>query len=231
PCGVPFRLPFPPPTVFFFPQSSSDLTALYFSVMKEQRKAGEERYPEFDAVAVFREIIQLHATKFTRQLPKKKRRQLPLLLAETFRAASCFRLKLYYGVEETIKKLHLKYHLAVVSDGQTAYSIPELNAVGLLKYFSPIIVSGDFGCRKPDKRLFKKALAAMKMQPEEVLFIGNDMYRDVYGAQRLGIKTVFYKSNQGRQEKAGVEPDYIIYTFPELLNAVHFFERKEQANN
>ena len=33
----------------------------------------------------------------------------------------------------------------------------------------------------------------------------------------------FDKSNQGAQEKKGVRPDYIIYNFPELLNAVLFF--------
>jgi putative hydrolase of the HAD superfamily len=35
-----------------------------------------------------------------------------------------------------------------------------LCAVGLLKYFNPIIVSGDYGYRKPDPRLFQKALEA-----------------------------------------------------------------------
>jgi putative hydrolase of the HAD superfamily len=67
-------------------------------------------------------------------------------------------------------------------------------------------------------------LAAMNMKPSEVLFVGNDMYRDVYGAQKLGMKTVFFKSNQGTQEKEGVKPSYIIYNFPELLNAIRFFE-------
>jgi len=64
----------------------------------------------------------------------------------------------------------------------------------------------------------------MEMQPSEVVFVGNDMYHDVHGAQRLGIKTVFFKSNQGLQDKDGVKPDYIIYNFPELLNAIRFFE-------
>jgi len=96
--------------------------------------------------------------------------------------------------------------------------------VGLSDYFDPIIISGDFGYRKPDKRLFIAALTAMKMEPSEVLFVGNDMYRDVHGAQKLGIKTVFFKSNQGLQKKEGVDPDYIIYRFTELLNAICFFE-------
>jgi putative hydrolase of the HAD superfamily len=46
----------------------------------------------------------------------------------------------------------------------------------------------------------------------------------VYGAQKLGMKTVFFKSNQGTQEKEGVKPSYIICSFPELLNAIRFFE-------
>ena len=124
------------------------------------------------------------------------------------------------------RQLHPKYHLAIISDGQTAYAVPELNAIGLFGYFDPVIVSGDFGYRKPDKRLFENALSAMKMEPSEVVFVGNDMNNDVHGAQKLGMKTVFFRSNQALQEKKGVNPDYIIYDFPELLNALRFFEER-----
>jgi putative hydrolase of the HAD superfamily len=198
----------------------------YFQIMKEQRAACGERYPEFDAVGIFREIITRHSTDFTRRLPPEKLEHLPLLFAETHRAASRYQLQLYHGVEDTIKQLLPKYHLAIISDGQTAYAVPELNAVGLFGYFDPVIVSGDFGYRKPDRRLFESALTAMKMKPSEVLFVGNDMYNDIHGAQKLGMKTVFFRSNQGLQEKEGVEPDYIIYNFQELLNAVRFFEKR-----
>jgi len=199
---------------------------LYFQIMKEQRTAYGERYAEFDAIGIFREIVKQHSTDFTRGLPTEKIEQLPRLLAETYRAASRFRLQPYPGVEDTIRQLHPKYHLAIISDGQTAYAVPELNAVGLSGYFDPIIISGDVGYRKPDKRLFTAVLTAMQMEPSEVLYVGNDIYRDIYGAQRLGMKTVFFKSNQGAQEKEGVKPDYIIYNFPELLNAIHFFENQ-----
>jgi putative hydrolase of the HAD superfamily len=197
---------------------------LYFQIMKEQRSACGERYPEFDAASIFRQIIRQHSTDYTRCLPPGKLEQLPILLAEAHRAASLFRLQLYPGVMDTLWQLRPKYHLAVVSDAQTAYAIAELNAVTLSDHFDPIIISGSFGYRKPDERIFTSALTAMKMKPSEVLFVGNDMYRDIYGAQRLGMKTVFFKSNQGMQEKDGVRPDYIIYTFPELLNAIRFFE-------
>lgn len=196
----------------------------YFKIMDEQRAARSERHPEFDAVGIFRELITRHATDFTSRLPPDKLELLPRLLAETHRAASRYRLQLYPGVEDTIKRLHPKYQLAIVSDGQTTYAVPELNAVGLFGYFDPIIVSCDFGYRKPDRRLFESALTAMKLTPPEVVFVGNDMYNDVHGAQKLGMKTVFFSSNQGLQKKDGVKPDYIIYNFPEVLNALRFFE-------
>jgi len=196
----------------------------YFQIMNEQRAAYGGRHPEFDAVGIFREIIKDHSTEFTHSLPAEKLEQLPRLLAETHRAASRFKLQRYPGVRHTIRQLHQKYHLAIISDGQATYAVPELNAVGLSGYFDPIIISGDFGYRKPDERLFTKALTAMKIAPSKVLYVGNDMYCDVYGAQRVGMKTVLFKSNHETQEKEGVQPDYIIYSFPELLNAVRFFE-------
>ncbi|NTV15229.1 MAG: HAD family hydrolase [Desulfobulbaceae bacterium] len=198
----------------------------YGKIMAEQRGASGERHPEFDAVGIFDEIIKRHSTDFTRRLSPEKIAQLPCLLAETYRAASRYRLQPYPGVEDTIKQLHPRYHLAIVSDGQTAYATPELHAVGLAQYFDPVIVSGDFGYRKPDRRLFESALIAMKLGPAEVVFVGNDMYRDVHGAQKFGMKTVFFKSNQGLQKKEGVNPEYIIYHFHELLNALRFFEEQ-----
>jgi putative hydrolase of the HAD superfamily len=202
----------------------------YFQIMKDQRAAHAELHPEFDAVGIFRKMVTQHATDFTHSLPAEKLEQLPIFLAETYRAASRFRLQLYPGVLDTLRQLQPKYHLAAITDAQVAYALPELNAVGLSGIFSPIVVSGSFGYRKPDERLFSKVLATMKMQASEVLFIGNDMYRDVFGAQKSGMKTVFFKSNQGAQEKAGIKPDYIIYSFPELLNAVQFFEDSHETN-
>ncbi len=37
---------------------------------------------------------------------------------------------------------------------------------------------------------------------------------------------VFFASNQGRRHMEGVEPDYIIYRFTELREAIAFFKRR-----
>ena len=200
--------------------SPDELRDIYFALNEKQRADSQEKHPEFDAVKLFDEIIKKHATDYTHKLPKKKLKVLPEMTAELFRAASLLQLKLYPDVKSVLKKLQKKYRLAAVSDGQDLWAKAELNAVGLLDFFDPLLVSSEYGYRKPDERLFKKALKKMNMKPEEVIFIGNDLYRDVHGANKLGIKSVFFKSNQGDHTYAKAVPDQTISTFAELENAV-----------
>jgi hypothetical protein len=68
--------------------------------------------------------------------------------------------------------------------------------------------------------------AGMQLGPQEVVMVGNDIYHDVFGAKQLGIRTVFFSSNQGTQQMNGVEADYNIYQFGELRRAIAFLERQ-----
>ena len=180
---------------------------LFFQVMSEQRKTRGEEFPEFDVVSIFRTILERLSAEAGVPLPKARLAHLPLFLAEMYRGVSLNRLELYPGVRETLDALAPDFRLAALTDGQSAWAEPEMRAVAIHHYFKPILVSGDFGYRKPDRRLFQATLARMRLKPGEVLFVGNDMYRDVYGAREAGMKTVFFRSNQGQQRMDGVEPD------------------------
>lgn len=105
-------------------------------------------------------------------------------------------MQLYPNVREALNELCRTYHIGIVSYAQSCYILPELKATGLDDYhFDPIIISAHYGFRKPDKRLFNKALERMKLEASEVIFVGNDMFRDIYGASQLGIKTILIESN------------------------------------
>ncbi len=195
----------------------------YFRIMDEQRKVSGEKYPEFDAVALWETFLRQYLPPSHRKI--KIPDSLPRFLAQMYRGISRFRLRLYPQVKEVLEELRPHYKMGVVSDGQSAWAVPELRAMGIDRYFHPIIVSGDFGYRKPDQRLFHAALSKMKLTPKQVIFVGNDMYRDVYAAGRLGMKTVFFSSNQGQKEMQGVTPDYIIYQFAELRQALDFLQK------
>jgi len=190
---------------------------LYFRILKEQQQVSPEEYPEFDAVAIWRSIIEDHLTDFTRSLPAEKLEQIPLFLAEMSRGIARHRLGLYPHVREVVDILHEHYPLAVVTDAQSAYPRGELNKVGLLDYFDPIIVSGDHGFRKPDRRLFQFALDGLGVAAENVLYVGNDMHRDIFGAREIGMQTVLFDSDQGTKVYLDCVPDYTITDFRELL--------------
>ncbi|MFH0959398.1 MAG: HAD family hydrolase [Pseudomonadota bacterium] len=200
-----------------------DLRDEYFSLMNEQRKNSAEAFPEFSSVELWREFLR-RRPKASHALPPEKLRWLPFFLAEMYRGVSRFRLQLYPEVQRVLDELARRFKLAALSDAQSPWALPEMRAVGIEAYFKPIIVSGDLGFRKPDKRIFEAALKGLKLTAGNVLFVGNDMYRDIYGAKQLGMKTVFFSSNQGRQTANGVEPDYIIYQIGELREAIAFFE-------
>ena len=189
---------------------------LYFQIMKEQLRASPEEYPEFDAVGIWRAIIDGHMTGFTRALPAGKLRQMPLFLAEMARGVARRRLGLYPSVREVLDVLRGRYPLAVVTDAQSANARGELHKVGLLGYFDPIVVSGDHGYRKPDRRLFQFALDGMNVAAGNTLYVGNDMYRDIFGAREAGMKTVMFDSDQGSKAHPGCVPDHTITAFRDL---------------
>ena len=125
--------------------------------------------------------------------------------------------------QEILAQLKTRHRLAVVSDAQSAFGVPELRAVGLADYFAPIIISGDYGYRKPDARLFQAALTELKVSPAEAIFVGNDRFRDVLGARQVGMKTILFCPNGNSGGSAETEPDYILYQYADLPRAIEFF--------
>jgi putative hydrolase of the HAD superfamily len=194
-----------------------ELRDFYLGILKSQQQDSAEEHPEFDAVAIWRTIISEYQTDYTRRLPAEKLAQLPLFLAELYRGVSRRRLRLYPHARRVLDVLRTRFPLAVVTDGQSAYARAELHQVGLLGYFDPIIVSGDHGYRKPDRRLFQAAAAGMQIAPEHVLYVGNDMYRDIYGAREAGMATVLFDSDQGTKEYPGCVPDHTLTDHRRLL--------------
>jgi putative hydrolase of the HAD superfamily len=190
---------------------------LYFQIMKEQQKASAEAHPEFDAVGIWRQIVRDHMTDYTRAMSIEKVEQLPLVLAEMYRGISRRRLALYPHVKDVLNELRTRYKLAIVTDAQSSYARAELNKAGIIDLFDSIIVSGDFGYRKPDQRLFQAALDEIQVAAGNAIYVGNDMHRDVFGAREAGMTTVLFNSDQGTKEYHDTKPDYTINDYRELV--------------
>jgi putative hydrolase of the HAD superfamily len=187
----------------------------YYEIMKQQKVEGGEEYPEIDVEAIWNSFLSQEGIG-----APLVRRKLALFLAQLYRAISRKRLQLYPDVKRVLDELHPTYRMALVSDAQPCYALPEMKAVGLEGYFDPVIISAHYGFRKPDTRLMGKALDTMELMPAEVICVGNDMYRDIYGASRLGIRTIFVESNQGAKSHADVTPDYFAHRFEDVLKGI-----------
>jgi putative hydrolase of the HAD superfamily len=187
----------------------------YYQIMKQQKEIRGEEYPEIDVEAIWNTFLRQHGIKAA-----PTRRKLSAILAQIYRGISRKRLQLYPDVKKVLDELRTAFRMTLISDAQPGYALPEIKAVGLDGYFDPIIISAHYGFRKPDRRLTEKALDSMKLMPPEVICVGNDMYRDIYGASRLGIKTIFFDSNQGEKYHENVTPDYVAHRFEDVLRGV-----------
>ncbi len=197
-----------------------DLRDLYYEVMKKQRALKGEMYAEINVVGIWKDIMHRKGI----QLPNEE--SVAVFLAQMYRGISRKRMQLYSDVWRVLDQLKARFPLALVSDAQSCFSLAEMKVLGIHDFFKPIIISGDYGYRKPDPRLFLQALDGLGIRPEEAIYVGNDMFRDMFGAKQLGIKTILFKSNQGEQSYKNIEPDYIAYNFREVLTGVDFLCQK-----
>ena len=95
------------------------------------------------------------------------------------------------GAEATLKALKAKgYPLAVVSNWDA--TLPEiLEVVGLGRYFDHPSVGAVSGYAKPDPRLFREALEALGVSPEEAVHVG-DAEADLLGAEAVGMRALLF---------------------------------------
>lgn len=187
----------------------------YYAIMRQQKDARGEEYPEIDVEAIWNELLLQQGIK-----SGYMRGQQAKVIAHIYRGISRKRLRLYPNVKEVLNELQARYQLALVSDAQPCFALPEIRAVGLEGYFNPVIISSYYGFRKPDSRLFNKALDKMGISRSEAITVGNDMFRDIYGAQLLGIRTIFFDSNQGAKTHENVVPAYRVQQFEDILTGI-----------
>lgn len=187
----------------------------YYGIMKQQKEASGEEYPEIDVEAIWNEFLMQEGIKSS-----FLRGQQAKVIAHIYRAVSRTRLQRYLGVKRVLNELRMSYRLGLISDAQSCYALPEIRAVGLEGYFDSVVISSHHGFRKPDSRLFQKTLDNMQLMPSEVIWIGNDMFRDIYGARLLGIRSVFIDSNQGAKCYKDVAPDYRVQQFQDVPQAI-----------
>ena len=81
------------------------------------------------------------------------------------------------------------YRLAVISNRRNPFD-EQLASLGLNTYFEYSLAAGTINTWKPDPKIFQHALFEMGVEPESALYVGDNYFADVIGAQSAGIKAV-----------------------------------------
>lgn len=114
-------------------------------------------------------------------------------------------------------KLGLK--LGVISDAPAREAWLRLCYLNFHHMFDYVVTFDDTGERKPNPLPFRKMLETMKVSPHETLMVGDWAERDVVGAAKVGMKTVFARYGD-RFNTADPHADYDILDVKELLDIV-----------
>lgn len=83
--------------------------------------------------------------------------------------------------------------LGIITNGHGEHQRNKIKTLGLEKWISSdlIIISGEHGCPKPDKGLFKIAEEKSGEKAENLLIIGDSFQNDILPASELGWHTIW----------------------------------------
>jgi putative hydrolase of the HAD superfamily len=111
-----------------------------------------------------------------------------------------------------------------------------LSRLRLAGFFDVVVISGEVGVQKPDPRIFEMAVRQVKLQPREVVYIG-DTSGDVHGALDAGLCPILirregsateqevgdFKVNQQAGDNVAIEG---VETIAKLGDLVEMFHKK-----
>ncbi len=167
-------------------------------------KTGEVvRFPEVDVLQVYGELFAAKGVPATNEMLVET--------AQYYRKNSTVRLGLYPGVPEFFGKLREEGRgIYLLSNAQREYTVYDLKLLGLYDCFDGILLSSDYGCRKPDPIFFGELTRQFGVLPEDSLMIGNDRSSDIYGANLFGMDSVLLVT--GKELAAPMEGVFGTYT-------------------
>jgi putative hydrolase of the HAD superfamily len=133
--------------------------------------------------------------------------------------------KMLEGAGETLVTLYESgYTLALVADG-TRTSFDNIYTENGLDYcFAAKAISGDLGYEKPSAIMFNYAMESLGLKECDkgrIVMIGNNIKRDIVGANRVGITSILlsYSPRYVMQPENEEEiPDYVISKPNELID-------------
>jgi putative hydrolase of the HAD superfamily len=123
------------------------------------------------------------------------------------------------GALDALSTLRRRGHrLGLLTNGSAAFQRRKLLRFELEPLFELVLIEGELGFGKPDRRVFGAALAHFGVRAESSCMIGDNLEADIQGAQQLGIRGIWHDAHGvGLPRKPCAIPDRIITSSSELF--------------
>ena len=125
--------------------------------------------------------------------------------------------------EDVLKELSSRgYRLGLISNTMSTLDIPGfIERFGWNKYFDVVMLSANERVRKPSIDPFKKAAAALNLDPSHCAYVGNKFSKDIVGCKRAGYPFGIIIRNPEKplvdEECLDVSADMVIDSLNDLL--------------
>lgn len=113
------------------------------------------------------------------------------------------------------------YHIGLISnasDTNDVYALLDKHNLG--GYFEQILISSQFGKRKPHPAIFEEALQFFGYVPENYMMVGDKLANDVLGANQIGMNSVWITRRANtvfNQQHAHIKPAFLIKNLDGLI--------------
>jgi HAD superfamily hydrolase (TIGR01509 family) len=147
-------------------------------------------------------------------IPENESKSLAAAAMEVFLTARN-EVAFFDGAIETIEHLAGRFELGALTNGNA-----DIHRLGLAAHFGFAFSAEQVGAPKPAPDLFHAALEHTGCRPEEVVYVGDDPFKDVDAAKSVGLHTIWCR-NDARPGPGETAPDQIIDQIRELPEAIN----------
>jgi len=175
-----------------------------------------------------REILSQDRFRMMLHMLGHKEMEIPTVAVEAITQAHMRQLQDSFEVRpETLRVLgwaKSRYRTGMISNFAYAPALYEsLEHFGINSAFDTIVVSAEVGWCKPHRKIFDHAFVKMNIDPLEALFVGDQLYVDVYGALGCGMHVAWIETERQdwlipQNELPPCTPTYTVHNISELID-------------
>jgi putative hydrolase of the HAD superfamily len=118
---------------------------------------------------------------------------------------AAIRFRPYSDAAPALRELRRRGLRLVVASNWDCSLASALRDAGLLDMVDGVVSSAEAGVRKPDPRLFERALELAGCPPERAVHVGDSLSNDVAGAAAAGIRAVLLRRGEERPDAVAAD--------------------------